>query len=109
MARDRIHPLKIEGADTGGTQEDEFPTAADPNEDHVDARGSTYQNDTSDDEDVGVERDSSDNLVLRDKNVPGGPKTLSALISGGFDINDIVWDNPGGIVYDSSGLAVTRG
>jgi hypothetical protein len=83
---DRIHPLKIEGADTGGTQEDEFPTAANPNEDFVDARGSTYQNDTSDDDTVRVSRDASDNLTFQD-GVVSGVKTLTDVLATGTGIS----------------------
>lgn len=107
MARDRIQPLKIEGTDTGGTENDDFPTGTDPNEDHIDCRGVTIQNDTSDDEMVGIERDASDNLQLRDG--VAGTYSLSALLGGGFDINNVVWDNAGGIVYDNSDQAVTKG
>jgi len=107
MARDRVQPLKFENPDTGGTEVDQFPTGLDPREDHVDCRGITVQNDTSDDETVGIERDASDNLKLRDG--VAGTYSLSALIGGGFDINNVVWDNAGGIVYDNDGQAVTRG
>jgi len=81
MARDRIQPLKIEGTDTGGTENDEFPTGADPNEDYLDARGVTLQNDTSDDEAVGIERDASDNQVFWDGANPSG-LTLTELAAG---------------------------
>lgn len=103
---DRVKPLKIEGSDTGGTEDDLFPTGLDPNEDFVDCRGVALQDDASDDEQVTATRDGSGNLVLKDVANPSG-KTLTALSSGGFDINSIVWDIPGGIVYDSAGDAVT--
>lgn len=107
MARDRVQPLKFENPDTGGTEVDQFPTGLDPNEDHVDCRGLVLQSDTSDDEDVGTERDALGNMVLRDLNA--GPYTLTALAGGGFDPNNMVWDNAGGIVYDDGDQAVTKG
>lgn len=107
MARDRVQPLKFEAPDTGGTETDEFPTGLDPNEDHVDCRGVVLQSDTSDDEAVGIERDASDNLKLRDG--VAGTYSLSALIGGGFDFNAVIWDNAGGIVYENGGQAVTKG
>jgi|GEM_PF-3482140 len=67
MAVDRIRPMKLESPATGGTQDDAFPTEADPNEDYPDVRGVTFQNDSSNDEDVIVSRDASDNLTFIDK------------------------------------------
>ena len=104
---DRVRPLKFEDPATGGTQEDEFPTSLDPNEDAVDAHGLVLQDDSSDDEQVTVTRDGSGNMVLTDVQNPAG-KTLTSLASGGFDINDIVWDDAGGIVYDDSDVAVSK-
>ena len=91
MAKDRIRPLKLESPATGGTQDDAFPTEADPHEDYPDVRGVTFQNDTSNDEDVYLERDASDNLVFKDK-VVSTEKTLSDLVAGGtaFDPDDIL-------------------
>jgi hypothetical protein len=80
---DRIKPLKIEGPGSGGTETDEFPTSMDKNEDFVDARGYCVQNDTSNDEDVRVSRDASDNLTFQD-GVVSGVKTLSDLLAGGM-------------------------
>jgi len=103
---DRIRPLKFESPDSGGTQTDDFPTGTNPNEDFVDSRGVTIQNDSSDDDDVRVSRDSSDNMTFLDKNT--GPHTLTALTSGGFDFNNIIWDVAGGVVYDVAENAVTK-
>jgi hypothetical protein len=101
---DRIRPYKFESVATGGSQEDEFPTTADPNEDGVDTRRLYLQDDSTDDELVYLDRVAGD-LKLFDEVNPAG-KTLSALAAGGFDFNDVVWDNPGGIVYAASGDAV---
>lgn len=106
---DRVHPLKFESPGSGGTELDEFPTGLDKNEDFVDARGSTYQNATSDDENVRIERVSGD-LTFRDTAVPGG-KTLSQLATGGNVV--IVRDEGTGIpngphsVLDFVGAGVT--
>jgi len=81
MALDRIRPLKLEDPATGGTELDQFPTEADPNEDYADLRGITFQDDSSNDEDVYLTRDASGNLVFTDK-VVGAIKTLSDLVAG---------------------------
>jgi len=77
VARDRVQPQKIESPGSGGTQADSFQTALNPNEDFVDSRGLTVQNATSGDDTVGVERDTSNNLVLFDPVT--GSKTLADL------------------------------
>lgn len=59
---DRVRPMKIESLERG-TQLDMFPSALNPNEDHIEARGLFIQNDESDDEAVGVGREGDD-LVL---------------------------------------------
>jgi hypothetical protein len=106
VAIDRVQPLKIEAPESGGVETDQFPTSLDRNEDYLDCRGVALQNTTSDDEVVRVDRDSSDNLVFEDPNA--GSHTLSSLIGGGFDINNVVWDTEGDIVYDCSEQAVTK-
>ena len=81
MAVDRVQPLKIEGTDTGGTDQDLFPTGANRNEDYLDCRGVTVQNDSSDDEAAIVSRDASDNMTFKDgANVI--PVSLSDLVAG---------------------------
>lgn len=80
MARDRVHPLKMEDSAAGGTELDPYPTALNHNEDFLDARGVTFQNDTSNDEAAVIERDASDNLTFTDPN--SGTKTLSELVAG---------------------------
>jgi len=83
--------MKLESPATGGTQDDAFPTEADPNEDYPDVRGVTIQNDSSNDEDVVISRDASDNLTFQDK-VVSGTKTLADLVAGGtaFDPDDML-------------------
>jgi len=106
MVKDRVHPLKYEDPASGGTELDYLPTAADPNEDYYDGRGVTVQNAISDDTTVFVERDVDDSLVLSDP--VAGTYTLSELASGGFDINDAIFDIAGGFVYDSNEQIVMR-
>lgn len=106
MVKDRVHPLKFEDPASGGVETDEFPTAIDPSEDYVDARGMTFQNETSNDTVVIIERDVSDNMVLQDP--VAGSYTLSELVSGGFDVNNAILDIAGGFVYDSNEQIVMR-
>jgi hypothetical protein len=76
---DRVRPLKWEHPATGGTQTDTFDTEIDPNEDAPDCRATYYQNDTSNDTNVYVSRDSND-LVFKDS--ANTLKTLSDLVAG---------------------------
>ena len=89
MGLDKIHPLKMESIASGGDSEDDFPTSADANHDHIDARGLVIQDDTSNDDAVVLTR-ASGNMMFQDEHVP--PISLSALAGGGFDINNVVWD-----------------
>jgi len=106
MVKDRVHPLKYEDPASGGIETDYIQTALDPHEDYVDARGVTVQNAISDDTTVFVERDVDDSLVLSDP--VAGTYTLSELATGGFDINDAIFDIAGGFVYDSNEQIVMR-
>ena len=86
MARDKVHPLKMESPGSGGTQLDDFPTSLNPQEDYVDARGVLLQSGTgSNDEAVGVERVNSE-LQLWDSQA--GTYTLSQLLSGSSGISE---------------------
>lgn len=86
---DRVKPLKFESVDTGGTENDEFPTSLDKNEDHIDCRGVAIQNDSSDDEVVNVTRDSSNNLIFKD-GVVSGNKTLTDLAAAATGVTEEV-------------------
>jgi hypothetical protein len=107
MAKDRVHPLKLEDAETGGTETDFAPTELDKNEDFVDAHGITIQNIISDDSDVYLTRDAEDSMVFADK-VVGRPYTLQELTSGGFAIGIMLITTEGGFVYDSTGKFVVK-
>lgn len=76
---DRIKPLKIESPDSGGTETDDFPTSVDKNEDFLDCRGVTIQDDSSDDDLVRISRSGND-LTFLDKNT--AEKTLTELVAG---------------------------
>lgn len=81
MAKDRVHPLKFESPDTGGTETDQFPTSADANEDFLDCRGVTFQSDSSNDENTYVSRDGAGNMIFYD-GVVAAEKTLTELLTG---------------------------
>jgi hypothetical protein len=107
VALDRVQPLKLEDTATGGDEIDAYPTAVDKNEDFIDCRGIALQSDTSNDEQAILSRDGSGNMTFTDV-VTGAVFTLSMLISGGFDVNNVIFDNAGGLVYDNTELVVTR-
>lgn len=77
---DRVQPRKMESPTTGGTQLDQFDTDLNPNEDFVDARGLTIQNDSSNDEDVRLSRDGSGNMTFLDEH--NSLLTLTDLLGG---------------------------
>lgn len=83
---DRVKPLKIESPDSGGTQTDDFPTSVNKNEDFLDCRGVSIQDDSSDDDVVRVSRDVSGNLTFQD-DVVSGVKTLTDLAASGSGIS----------------------
>ena len=108
MAKDRIQPLKLEDPSTGGVETDWGPTSADPNEDYVDAHGVTIQSNISDDEDVFIGRDVSDDMIFQDK-VAGGPYTLTELLATStFDPGILIITTWGGLVYNSQGILVVK-
>lgn len=106
MSKDRVHPLKLEDSETGGTEVDFAPTELDKNEDFVDAHGITIQNTTSNDSDVFISRDVTDNMIFKDK-VTEREYTLTELIGGA--VLDLVFESNGSVVTDSEGFAVVRG
>lgn len=70
----------MEDPSTGGTQTDVWPTSTNINQDFLDSRGITIQDDTSNDDEVRISRDGDD-MTFLDKN--NTVKTLSDLVSGG--------------------------
>jgi len=106
LAIDRVKPLKLESPDSGGVETDEFPTSLDPSEDYVDCHGVALQSVDSNDEKVLVDRDHLGNMTFRDEHV--SPISLIALTAGGFDINNYIFDNAGGFVYDNDEIFVKR-
>jgi len=71
MALDKIKPLKIESTDTGGDENDEFPTSLDPQEDHVECAGIVLDDPGLIDESTVIWRDIND-MRFKDTNNPGG-------------------------------------
>lgn len=82
MALDKVKPLKLESPDTGGTEEDQFPTSIDQHEDYVECRGLVLaSNDYEvEDEKVVFSRDGDD-MTFQDGANPT-PLTLSDLVAG---------------------------
>lgn len=103
---DRVRPQKLEAPATGGTELDEWPTAVDPSEDHIDARGYFVQNDSSDDEVCHITRDASspDNLTFAD-GVQTTPVTLTDLLGGAAAalLGKAIFKVDGGLVYTTDG------
>lgn len=77
---DKVKPLKLESIDTGGEENDEFPTSMDPHEDFIELRGLVFDTDTVADESTTITRDGDD-LTFKDTNNPT-PLTLSDLVAG---------------------------
>lgn len=106
MALDRVQPLKIEDSASGGDELDSFPTGLNRNEDYVDSRGSVYQNDTSNDETVMVDRDSGNNLVFTDP--LAGSHTLSSLLDRTGDVKRLLINSTGHVLHDTIGELVLK-
>lgn len=81
MALDRVQPLKMEDTATGGDEIDQFPTAVDPQEDHLECAGIVFDDIDNRDENVRIYR-VGDDLVFTDVSNPT-PSTLSDLLAGG--------------------------
>lgn len=80
MAIDRVQPLKLEAPDTGGDQVDEFPTAVNVNEDHIECAGIVLDDADHRDETTRIWR-VGDNLTFTDSSNPT-PHTLTDLLAG---------------------------
>lgn len=77
---DKVKPLKLESTDTGGEENDEFPTSLDPHEDFIELRGLVFDTDTVADDSTVITRDGDD-LTFKDTNNPT-PTTLTELKAG---------------------------
>jgi len=75
LAVDKVKPLKIESASTGGTEDDMFPHEADPAEDYLSARGLAFKNQDT----TLIDTDGSDNIQFTDPVV--GVKTVDQVRS----------------------------
>jgi hypothetical protein len=105
MSIDRVSPLKLESSDTGGTQNDEFPTSLNRNQDFLDARGLAIQDMASNDATTLIGRVASD-MTFQDGSNPT-PVTLTDLLAGGgggtADYNKQLLEISGQLVYIGDG------
>jgi hypothetical protein len=87
MALDKVKPLKIESSDTGGDENDAFPTSLNPEEDYVELAGIVI-------DELGVRDESTvvwrigDDMMFRDTNNPGGATLTDLLASSGGGITE---------------------
>ena len=81
MAIDRVKPLKLESADTGGTQDDAFPTSVNQYQDYIEARGLVLADATHSDETTVIAREDADMLFKDGNNTTY--VTLTQLLGGG--------------------------
>lgn len=88
MARDRVKPLKLESTDTGGDEDDEFPTSMDPQEDYVECRGIVFDDETHIDENVVIERngDALDKITkIEESRLLGNDQSAYSLVRNSDD------------------------
>lgn len=103
---DRVQPLKIESPTSGGTQTDLFPTSVNVQEDYLECAGLAVQDADNRDETTLIYRDGYD-LMFQDVNNPVA-YTLTELAAGAIDLNDVVLDLEGQVVYVNDGEFVMR-
>ena len=84
---DKIQPLKLEDLTTGGDELDQFPTALDPHEDHVECAGIVLDDLAHRDEAVRIFR-VGDDLVFQDTSNPA-PHTLTELLASNVGITEL--------------------
>ena len=89
---DRVKPLKLESVDTGGVEDDQFPTSMDPTEDFVECAGIVIDDATHIDESTVIWR-TADDMMFKDTNNPGG-YTLTQLAAVGDLINLYLENDP---------------
>ena len=85
MTIDRVKPLKLESVDTGGTEEDYFPTALNPQNDYVECAGVVLDDASHADESTIMWRDADD-MKFKDSNNPTGLTLTQLAASGGGGI-----------------------
>jgi hypothetical protein len=108
MALDKVKPLKLESSDTGGTQNDEFPTSMNQHEDYIECRGLVFDDAIRADESTVITREDKD-MLFRDGNNPDYV-TLTQLLASisARDNRYIVFKVDGGTVYDTHGNVVEK-
>jgi hypothetical protein len=86
VALDRIKPLKIESIDSGGDEDDQYPTSLDPQEDHVECAGVIFDDPDQIDESTVITRVDADMLFKDGNNTDY--VTLTQLLEGGITEDD---------------------
>lgn len=107
---DRVQLLKQESAGLGGDAADEapWPSPIEAQEDAIEVAGVYLQDGSNRDESTLISRSGS-SMVFKDVDNPSGYSLTQLASSGGeFAVNNVVWDNSGGIVYDNLDQAVTK-
>lgn len=77
MSLDRVKPLKLESTDSGGNQDDLYPTSLNPEEDHIECAGIVLDDPGLIDESTVLWRDTND-MKFKDTHNPDG-HTLTEL------------------------------
>jgi len=95
---DRVQPLKLEDTTTGGEELDQFPTALDPQEDHVECAGIVFDDLTHRDETTRIFRVGND-LTFQDVTNPT-PHTLTDLLSGGGSFSEAQHEGLSTLVHE---------
>lgn len=105
---DRVKPLKLESPDTGGVENDEFPTSMDPTEDFVECAGIVIDDATHEDESTVIARNDK-NMIFKDGNNLLYV-TLTQLLenSAARDNRYLIFKIDGGTVYTTHGDVVEK-
>jgi hypothetical protein len=105
---DRVKPLKLESPDTGGVENDEFPTSMDPTEDFVECAGIVIDDATHVDESTVIARSNKD-MIFKDGFNPAFV-TLTQLLEGvaARDNRYLIFKIDGGTVYTTAGDVVEK-
>jgi len=108
LALDRVKPLKLESIDTGGDDDDQFPTSLDPTEDLVECAGIVFDDASHVDESTVITRSNKD-MIFKDGFNPSYI-TLTQLLEGvgARDNRYLVFKVDGGTVYTTAGDVVEK-
>lgn len=89
---DRVKPLKLESPDTGGVEEDQFPTSMNPQEDFVECAGLVLDDASHVDETTAIWRDNT-NMKFKDGANPSGFTLAELAASAGGGITEAQHDS----------------